>query len=600
MVWPPGCCNVPPAIVCRALRFFSVLALFVVSTSLVSAAAAQSSPEAPRPQKTTPAQNPISHWKLDETSGPTAFDDAGSNDGTLVNGPVWRPTGGWVDGALEFDGADDYVDLGTMDIPSVAGMSIAFWFKADDFDASDGRFISKATGLTTPEHYWMVSTYNSTALRFRLRTGGVTTTLVSSTGEIAAGEWYHVAATYDGSKMRIYKDGEEIAITDKTGTVDTNAGVGVAIGDQPPGTGDRPFDGLIDDLRIYDRGLDSTEVVALAKTGVIESDDFHATTLDTTRWQFVDPVGDVTLLMSGTNLVMGVPGGTKHNVSSSGILAPRIMQDAANTDFEIEAKFDSEGDETYQGHGFIVQEDDDTFLRLEMIFTDTGPNIYAAYVNGGSSTTELYQALTPAPPYLRVTRTGDSWDYQYSYNGTSWTSAVVFTQSLVVSEVGVFCSTSASGSAYWDTPFYAGNVDYFFNTATPIVPEDGGDPTAETTPVIEVWNGDTPAFGQHGIPQQWANIMGRVWDTDGVDTLYYSLNGGATSPLTIGPNSPRLVDDGDYNIEVDYADLNPGANSVVITAIDDIGERRDTTVTVNYTDGVTWAMPDTAKFESAS
>ncbi|MEJ2722092.1 MAG: InlB B-repeat-containing protein, partial [bacterium] len=140
---------------------------------------------------------------------------------------------------------------------------------------------------------------------------------------------------------------------------------------------------------------------------------------------------------------------------------------------------------------------------------------------------------------------------------------------------------------------------YFFNNAAPITPEDGGDPTAVTQPVVDVWYGDTQDFGQLGIPQHWANILGRVWDTDAIETLYYSLNGGPTSPLTIGTDSPRLVDDGDYNIEIDYGDLNPGANQVVITAIDTLGERRDKTVTVNYTDGVTWALPYTAEFETS-
>ncbi len=55
-----------------------------------------------------------------------------------------------------------------------------------------------------------------------------------------------------------------------------------------------------------------------------------------------------------------------------------------------------------------------------------------------------------------------------------------------------------------------------------------------------------------------------------------------------------------YNIEIEYADLNPGANQVVITAIDVIGEQRDTTVTVNFADGVTWVQPYTATFSTAT
>ena len=53
----------------------------------------------------------ISYWKFDEGSGPTAFDSADANDGTLINGPVW--TSGQVGGALSFDGLDDYVEVPT-------------------------------------------------------------------------------------------------------------------------------------------------------------------------------------------------------------------------------------------------------------------------------------------------------------------------------------------------------------------------------------------------------------------------------------------------------------------------------------------------------
>ncbi len=46
----------------------------------------------------------------------------------------------------------------------------------------------------------------------------------------------------------------------KTGMIDTNAGVSVAVGNQPAGAGMRPFDGLFDDLRIYSTALSSQQI----------------------------------------------------------------------------------------------------------------------------------------------------------------------------------------------------------------------------------------------------------------------------------------------------------------------------------------------------
>ncbi|MHC4062167.1 MAG: hypothetical protein ACYSR6_11275, partial [Planctomycetota bacterium] len=52
----------------------------------------------------------VGWWKFDEGGGTTAYDSAGKNHGSLVNGPTW--TSGRINGALGFDGSDDYVDLG--------------------------------------------------------------------------------------------------------------------------------------------------------------------------------------------------------------------------------------------------------------------------------------------------------------------------------------------------------------------------------------------------------------------------------------------------------------------------------------------------------
>jgi len=208
----------------------------------------------------------ISHWELDEADGAIAIDSLGSADGILINGPVWQPGGGRFLGALEFDGIDDAVDLGPLDIVSGTGITLSMWVKADDFDIHDGRFISKATGTSESRHYWMLSTLREDQLRFRLKAGGSTSTLLSSPGQLQAGVWYHISATYDGTAMRIYKDGVEVASTAKTGSIDTNPAVSAAIGNQPQGAGSRPFDGLIDDVRIYNHALTDVEIMALASS----------------------------------------------------------------------------------------------------------------------------------------------------------------------------------------------------------------------------------------------------------------------------------------------------------------------------------------------
>ncbi len=192
-------------------------------------------------------------WTFDGNTGTGTWRD---NDET----PVYEA--GRIGQALRFDGVDDAVDLGPLDVSGETALTITFWFRADDFGTSDARFISKADGQYDQDHYWMISTLNGSRLRLRLRAGGSTDTLISPTGTLSTGVWTHVAATYDGSTMRLYRDGTEVASMPKTGVLDSSGTVDAAIGNQPTTAsgGARPFDGLIDDLRIYSRALSEAEI----------------------------------------------------------------------------------------------------------------------------------------------------------------------------------------------------------------------------------------------------------------------------------------------------------------------------------------------------
>ena len=104
-------------------------------------------------------------------------------------------------------------------------------------------------------------------LRFRLKTDDDTGELKADTvtGIIDLDIWTHAAAVWDGAAMRLYKNGVEVGSLEKGGTLSTNPDAKVSIGNQPAETGgDRPWDGLIDDVRIYNRGLSVDEISGLA------------------------------------------------------------------------------------------------------------------------------------------------------------------------------------------------------------------------------------------------------------------------------------------------------------------------------------------------
>ena len=88
-------------------------------------------------------------------------------------------------------------------------------------------------------------------------------THVSTSGDINNGNWYHVAAVYDGTDVYLYIDGIEVYSGAQTGAIVEDNTMDVWIGNNPPtdvGATARPWDGRIDELIVYDTALTQTEI----------------------------------------------------------------------------------------------------------------------------------------------------------------------------------------------------------------------------------------------------------------------------------------------------------------------------------------------------
>ncbi|MCI2401184.1 Ig-like domain-containing protein [Aliiroseovarius sp. N1Y82] len=105
---------------------------------------------------------------------------------------------------------------------------------------------------------------------------------------------------------------------------------------------------------------------------------------------------------------------------------------------------------------------------------------------------------------------------------------------------------------------------------------------------IDVWYGLDQSFGSPGESQEWINILGNV--SGAVTSLTYSLNGGPSRALSIGEDTRRLQNPGDFNIDVSYSELDGSAADDVITITatfaDSSVHTRD--VTVQYGSGTAW------------
>lgn len=167
----------------------------------------------------------IGYWPCDEGSGDTIYDDSteygddtaydgilnGANFTSDISGDNIDPDN-W-DYTISYDGTDDYAEIGSG--PNLSGESsftVCGWFLTDD--PSTQQAVMSAS--REKDDMWDLR-YNDTEFIFALKT--TDRTLISGGVTINKNEWYHIAATYDGSEMKLYKDGSEIDNTSKSGDV---------------------------------------------------------------------------------------------------------------------------------------------------------------------------------------------------------------------------------------------------------------------------------------------------------------------------------------------------------------------------------------------
>jgi hypothetical protein len=204
----------------------------------------------------------VSHWELDEGTGTTTTDSVASTTGTLQDGATW--TTGRNGAAVNMDGVDGYLSLPQLDVTGSA-ITLSAWVKNSSFATEvEQQFISKAVDSTEDRTYWMLGQTNNgqNRLQFRLRADRATTTLIASAGTLPLNTWYHAAATYDGSTMRLYLNGTEVGSVAKSGSLPRGGNVPFDIGRSPEGS--NYLHGAIDDVRIYGSALTATEVASLA------------------------------------------------------------------------------------------------------------------------------------------------------------------------------------------------------------------------------------------------------------------------------------------------------------------------------------------------
>ena len=224
---------------------------------------------------------PVAYLSCNEGSGITAYDLSGhGNAGTLHN--VTRVESGGCGNALVFDGIDNYVSIPyrSTNHPEKE-ITVSAWFYADSFGPQDLISTCRNGGYCLGfgdgnDLWWTVTVRGKGPVSVNVQHEGIT-----------PGQWHHVAGIYDGKTVKIYLDGALRNSVNATGPIVYESpnyvilGANAGSSDTPDPACPRYFHGGLDEVRIYDRAVQYTQVM---------DDRFHCTA------ERVGPVPEGTVL----------------------------------------------------------------------------------------------------------------------------------------------------------------------------------------------------------------------------------------------------------------------------------------------------------------
>lgn len=176
-----------------------------------------------------------------------------------------------TDTAVYFDG-DDYLLIDHDDAFLLDQGTISFWFNSGDLSGDHGLFSKDSSDFDEGGHIHVYT--DGDELKVRLQSTD-SSHEVSSGDVLSTNQWYHVVVTFGGRGLRLYLDGSEMDTDDYTGGLGTSSGgtgnaEPLVLGANTWGSGDLThtplsdyYEGYLDDVRIYDYGLDAGQVTNL-------------------------------------------------------------------------------------------------------------------------------------------------------------------------------------------------------------------------------------------------------------------------------------------------------------------------------------------------
>jgi hypothetical protein len=207
----------------------------------------------------------VSYYKLDETTGTTAYDAAGSNNGT-ISGATYTSSGK-INGAYDFDGTDDYIDSSVSTSENAGTISI--WISPTS--SSKQNFFVFNQDSAGSANYMQFGINSDGAVYIYIANGN---SLKTANSVISTNSWHHVIIQSTGTEYKVYVNKVSKSLSILSGSNDGKWNNDIpgynhySIGALTRGAElYTPFSGKIDEVGIWSRALSSTEVSDLYNSG---------------------------------------------------------------------------------------------------------------------------------------------------------------------------------------------------------------------------------------------------------------------------------------------------------------------------------------------
>lgn len=220
------------------------------------------------------SQGLVGYWKMDEAPGASIANDSSgdNNNGSLVNGAAIItashtqsfPTdlSANFNNAANFNGESQYISVPYKSSLTPSRLTLSFWLKTiEQTTASNWNGVLGGAGGSGYSQGIRFLDYNN-RLGWQINFGDASPIFGYATGTLPVGQWIHIALSYDGQNVKIYRNGQP-----STPVAETRPINWVTSGNLTIGFAQFGFNGQLDDIRVYNRALTSSEVATLFNSG---------------------------------------------------------------------------------------------------------------------------------------------------------------------------------------------------------------------------------------------------------------------------------------------------------------------------------------------